>query len=128
MPQVLYIKHRTYNSKQNMIFLFCLQSCFSHVQLFSTLWTIVRQAPLSMGFSRKEYLSGLPCSSPGDLPHPGIKPGSLTSPALAGGFFTTSITWKAPWSFPPKELIIWRMHSQWVKNLPYYSALWPSST
>ena len=103
MPQVLYIKHRTYNSKQNMIFCFCLQSCLSHAQLFVTLWTIAHQAPLSMGFSRQECWSGLLCSSPGDLPHPGIE--HLTSPALAGGFFTTSTTWKGPWSFPPKNLL-----------------------
>ena len=53
-----------------------------------------RQAPLSMGFSRQEYWSGLPCPPPGDLPDPGIKPVSLRSPALAGGFFTTSATWE----------------------------------
>ena len=45
-----------------------------------------------MGFSRQEYWSGLPCPPPGDLPDPGIKPESLTSPALAGGFFTISAT------------------------------------
>ena len=50
------------------------------------------QAPLSMGFSRQEYLSGLPCPPPGDLPDPENKPASLMSPALAGGFFTTSTT------------------------------------
>ncbi|ELR53454.1 hypothetical protein M91_07156, partial [Bos mutus] len=50
------------------------------------------QAPLSMGFSRQEYWSGLPFPSPGDLPDPGIEPGSLTFPALAGKFFTTSAT------------------------------------
>ena len=48
-----------------------------------------------MGFSRQEYWSGLPFPSPGDLPDPGIKPESLRSPALTGGFFTTSITWEA---------------------------------
>ena len=48
-----------------------------------------------MGFSRQEYWSGLPCLPPGDLPHPGIKATSLMSPALAGGFFTTSNTWEA---------------------------------
>ena len=64
-------------------------SRFSHVQLFATLWTAARQAPLSMGFSRQECWSGLPCPPPGDLPNPGIKPVSLSSPALAGGFFTT---------------------------------------
>ena len=61
-------------------------SCFRHVQLFVTLWTIASQAPLSMGFSRQEYWSGLPCPPPGDLPDPGIEP---ASPALAGGFFTS---------------------------------------
>ena len=61
-----------------------------------TLWTGAHQAPLSLGFSRQEYWSGLPFSSPGDLPDPGIKPATLMSPALAGGFFTTSATWEAP--------------------------------
>ena len=51
----------------------------SRVQLFATPWTVAYQAPLSMGFSRQEYWSGLPFPSPGDLPDPGIKPGS---PAL----------------------------------------------
>ena len=58
----------------------------SHVQLFETPWTIAFQTPLSRGFSRQEYWSGLPFSPPGNLPNPGIKP---MSPALAGGFFTT---------------------------------------
>ena len=53
---------------------------------FEIPWTIVGQAPLSMGFSRQKYWSGLPFPSPGDRPNPGIKP---TSPDLAGGFFTT---------------------------------------
>ena len=53
---------------------------------------IVRQAPLSMGFSRQEYWSGFP--SPGDLPDPGIEPVSLVSPAVAGGFFITSASRK----------------------------------
>ena len=55
----------------------CMLSCFNHVQLFVTLWTVVHQAPLSMEFSRKEYWSGLPCPSPGNLLDPGIKPRSL---------------------------------------------------
>ena len=54
---------------------------------FATPWTVACQASLSLGFSRQEYWSGLPCPPPGDLPNAGIKP---TSPALAGGFFTTS--------------------------------------
>ena len=67
----------------------------SCVQLFATPWTVAYQAPQSMEFSRKEYWSGSPFPSPGDLPKPGIEPASLTSPALAGGFFTTSATWEA---------------------------------
>ena len=58
------------------------------------------QASLSMGFSRQEYWSELPCPPPGDLPHPGIKPASLGSPALAGRFFTTSATWEAHCTVP----------------------------
>ena len=50
----------------------------SHVRLFATPWTVTHQAPPSMGFSRQEYWSGLPFPSPGDLPDPGIKPGSPT--------------------------------------------------
>ena len=72
----------------------CMPSCFSHVQLFATPWTVAHQAPLSIGFSRQEYWSGLPCPPPGGLPHPEIKPASLMSPALAGRFFTTSTTWE----------------------------------
>ena len=52
------------------------------------------QAPLSMGFSRQEYWSGLPCPSPRDLPDPGIKPASLISPALAGVLFAVSAAWE----------------------------------
>ena len=47
--------------------------CFSHVQLFVTPWTMAHHSPLSMGFSRQEYWSGLPCLPPGDCPHPGIE-------------------------------------------------------
>ena len=71
----------------------CVLSCFSRVQLFKTPWTVARQAPLSMGFFRKNW-SGLPCPPPGDLPNPGIEPTSLMSPALADRFFTTSIPGK----------------------------------
>ena len=57
-----------------------------------TLWSIASQAPLSMGFSRQGYWSGFPGPPPGDLPDLGIELGSLMSPALAGGFITTSAT------------------------------------
>ena len=72
----------------------CVLNRFSRVRLFVILWTEALQTPRSMGFSRKEYWSGLPCPPPGDLPGPGIEPTSLMVPALAGRFFTTSITWK----------------------------------
>ena len=72
----------------------CMLSLISHVQLSVTPWTVAHQAPLSMGFSRQEHWSGLMFSPPEDLPDPGIKPASLMSPALAGGFFTSSATWE----------------------------------
>ena len=74
----------------------------SHVRLFVTPWTTAHQAPLSMGFSRQEYQSGLPFPSPGDLPDLGIKSESFASPELAGKFFTTS----APWETLPINSIV----------------------
>ena len=70
----------------------CMLNRFICVLLFSALWTVAHQAPVSMGFSRQEYWSGLPCPPPGDLPNPGTEPTSLVPPALAGGFFITSAT------------------------------------
>ena len=70
----------------------CMLSCFSHIWLFVTPWTIAHQAPLFMGFSRQEYWSGLPCPPSEDLPDPGIKPVPLTSPARTDRFLTTSTT------------------------------------
>ena len=67
----------------------------SHVPLFETPWTVARQAPLPLEFSRQGYWNGLPFPTPGDLPHPGMEPPSPASPTLAGGFFTTSATWEA---------------------------------
>ena len=64
----------------------CMLSYFSHVQFFATPLTAACPAPLSMEFSRQEYWNGLPFPIPGDLLDLGIEP---TSPALAGGFFTT---------------------------------------
>ena len=77
------------NSKFSGIYIYCVLSHFSRVQLFAILWTIVLQAPLSMGFSRQEYGSGLPCCPPG------IEPVSLMSPAVTGGFFIAPATWEA---------------------------------
>ena len=70
----------------------CVLSRFSHVRLCATPWTVAHLAPLSVGFSRQEYWSGLPCPPPGDLPNPEVKPSSVMSPALAGRFFTTIAT------------------------------------
>ena len=61
----------------------------SRVQLSMTPWTVAHQAPLSMGFPRREYWSGLSCSPPRDLPDPEIEPASLAFPSLAGRFFTS---------------------------------------
>ena len=60
----------------------------SCVWVFATPWTVAQQAPLSMGFISQEHWNVLPCPSPGDLPDPGIKPGSSS---LAGGFFSTRL-------------------------------------
>ena len=79
----------------------CMLSHFSPVWLFATLWTVTHQAPLSMGFSRQEYWSGLPCPSPGDLPDPGRKqpsshldlsPLSLILSKMEGYLQTNSLT------------------------------------
>ena len=67
-----------------MVLLLLLLSHFSRVRPYATLCTIAHQAPLSMGVSRQEYWSGLPCLPPGDLPEPGIEPGS---PALQADVF-----------------------------------------
>ena len=71
-----------------------------------------------MGFSRQEYWSGLPCPPPGDLPDPGIEPASLTSPALAGGFFTTSATWAAPDSEAIAVIQENTVKTRWFKMKP----------
>ena len=70
-------------------------SCWVVSGSFTTPWTVARQAPLFTGFSRQEYWSGFPCPPPGDLPNPGIEPTSLVSPALAGRYFTSGVTWEA---------------------------------
>ena len=78
----------------------CEATC---VWLFVTPWTVARQAPVSMGFSRQEYWSRLPCLPPRHLPDPGIELASLISPVLPGRFLTTSATWEAqhqPEGFP----------------------------
>ena len=66
----------------------------SHVRLFVTSWTVARQAPLSMGFSRQEHWNGLPFPPLGDFPDPEIGTESPVSPALAGGLFTPGLPGK----------------------------------
>ena len=77
----------------------CMYPCMHSKSLQSrpTFWdprTVAHQVPRSMGFSRQEYWNGLPCPLPGGPPDPGNGSASLVSPALAGGFFTTSTTWE----------------------------------
>ena len=88
-------------------------SCFSHVRPFGTPWTVARQAPLSMGFPRQEYCSGLTFPSPGNLPDAGIEPESLISLDFTGGFFTTSTTWKAP----AICLLVVKSSSSWLSEV-----------
>ena len=76
-----------------------LQSCLTLCKSMDS----AHQAPLFMGFSRQEYCGGLSCPSPGHLPNPGIEPTSFMSPALAGGFFTTSAT-HGPHSILPQQI------------------------
>ena len=81
----------------------CLLNYFSYV-FFAMLWSAACQAPLSVGFSRQEYWSGLLRPPPEDLPDPGIEPASLTCPALAGRFL--------PLAPPGKPLIKCECESQ----------------
>ena len=79
------------DSKNGVCVCVCVCVCvhaksFSHVRLFTTLWTIACQAPLSKGFSRQEYWSGFPFPSTGDLPNPRTERLSLKYPGLADGF------------------------------------------
>ena len=71
----------------------CAQS-LRHAHLLGTPWTVARQTPLSMGFSRRKYWSELPFPPPNDLPNPGIKSMSSASPVLAGRFFTSELPGK----------------------------------
>ena len=104
-------------------------SCFSCVQLFATLWTIAFKAPLSVGFSRQEYWSGLPFPPPGDLPDPRIEPKSPVSLALAGRFFTTRttrlFTMAEDWRIHVFELWCWRrlIRVPWTARIPNQSIL-----
>ena len=101
----------------------CMLSLFSRVWFFVTPWTVAYQAPLSMGFSRQEYWSGLPCPPPGDLPDPGIEPTSLMSPSLADGFFTASTTWETLRAIPKLFLVFGRGEINFIGKYLSQSAL-----
>ena len=96
----------------------------SHVQLFATLLTIAHQALLSMGFSRQEYWSGLPCPPPRDLLCLEMEPMSLTSSVLGGGFFTTSTTWEAQYiqlvCIMLSHTLPWLQQVGWCYSIPVY--------
>ena len=96
----------------------------------ATPWTVAHQAPLLIGFSSEEHWSGFPFPSQGYLSDSGIKPVTLRSPALAAGFFITSVTWKATWEAVttadfPTSLAYWKKEG--MKNeklLKWMSSAW----
>ena len=109
-----YSMQSTSNLCVNKEHFICLTSCMpvcvlshSRVWLFATLWTVARQIPLSMEFSRQEYWSGLPSE---DLPYPGIESTSLLSPVLTGRFFST---------VPPGKPILLVRVSEWFETLNF---------
>ena len=110
----------------SFVFHICVYACMlshCHVCLFVTLWTVARQATLSMGVSRQEYWSGLPCLPPGDLPIQRWNM-SLTSPALTGKFFITRATWEAHFIFIFVFIFRASLVTQMVKILPTMQETW----
>ena len=103
------VKSLLFNMLSRLVITFLSRSKLSHLVMSNSVipWTVVRQAPLSMGFSRQEYWSGWPFPPPGDLPDPGIEPTPLVPSALAGGCFTTSAPWILTQSSPWKGLPLW---------------------
>ena len=90
-----------------LLFLGCMLICQSCVWLFVTPWTVTLQVPLSMGFSRQEYWSGLSFPPAGDISDPGIEPTSPVTPALAGRFFITKLPEKVC-------LVVWAPFIVWI--------------
>ena len=84
------------------IYILCVLSHFSHVQLFAILWTVAHQDPMSTGYSRQEYSSGLPCPPPGDLSGLGIKTESSAAPALQVASLLLS-HWGSPYIYYKKD-------------------------
>ena len=111
--RVKYAKAGIFNFSKTACDVYVL-SHYSRVQLFVTPWTVARQAPLSIGFSRQEYWSGLPCPPLGGSSQPWDKAASLTSPALAGRSFTNSTTWEAQ----PEWMVNTRSRYKWWGLIP----------
>ena len=101
-----------------LVYAFCVLSLsLSYVQLFATPWTVVHHVPLSMGFSRQEFWSGLPFLPPGDLPNPEIE---LVSPALAGRFFATETPGKPSTLWFPPSIFVNSFHLSEFNPRPTY--------
>ena len=101
----------------------CAQSCLTPCNP----WAVPHETPLTMEFSRQEYLSGVPFSTPGDISNLGIEPTSLASSALAGGFFTTVPPGKPQWVKGGGES---RWNLQWIARrseaqVTIYTGDWP---
>ena len=96
----------------------------THVHLFVTPWTLAHQALLSMEFFRQEYWSRSPFLAPQDFPHPGIKHAFPGSPALAGGFFTTSATWEGQNKHTHTHTHTGILLSHKKNEITPFSALW----
>ena len=97
--RVLFSKCINVTFPEQSLAITCMQDACYVAQSCTTLvtpWTVTSQALLSMGFPRQKYQNGLSFPPPGDLPNPGMKPVSFLSPALAGRFFTSCVTWEAP--------------------------------
>ena len=102
-PKMTPYKLKGYHSCRHAV---CVLGCLSCVQLFVTLWTVIYKAPLSMGFTRQEYCSGLSSSPPGDLPDLKVKHTSLIPFALAVRFLRTTIAEVLPQGARSPSLIL----------------------
>ena len=105
----------------------CVCACaFSCVWLFAAPWPVDCQAPLSMEFSRQGYWSRLPCFSPRNLPDPVIEPMSLTSPALAGRFFTSWTIIQPKYSTKSYSITYFlHMFTFWIVGFVSFSSRFP---
>ena len=99
----------------------CMPGCFSCVQLFATLWIVAHQAPLSMGFPRQEYWSGVPCPPPGDLPDPWIE---HASPALQADSLPLS-HWGAGVGLNDQQALVLQIWWSWPCLLPHIGLTFP---